>query len=132
MANKKSFVSGSSKSYYLIIGTIILGIAFLHFGMQINFIQKETLRSFQAAIETEKVPIEDDVEPALPVEQALEISPEHLSEKKVEVTTVPEIKAVPIRKKEIILPEPKVERKKEVRETRAERLRRAEKILTGI
>lgn len=132
MTNKKSFVLGTSKSYYLIIGTIILGIAFLHFGMQINFIQKETLRSFQTAIETENVPASDEVETALPVEQALEISPEHLSGKKIEAAPMPEIKVVPIRKKEIILPEPKVERKKEVRETRAERLRRAEKILTGI
>ena len=132
MANKKSFVSGKSKNYYLIIGTIILGIAFVHFGMQINFIQKETLRSFQAAIETENVAVADEAEITLPVEQALEISPEHLNEKKVEVAPAPEIKAVPVRKKDVILPEPKVVRKKEVRETRAERLRRAERILTGI
>lgn len=134
MANKTSFVLGKSKKYYMVIGAVILGIAVVHFGMQMFFIQKETLRSFESAIETDNVPFSDveTVEATSPVEQTLEISPEHLSEKKVAVITVPELKIVERRKKEFVTPEPKIIRKKEVRETRADRLRRAERILTGI
>lgn len=134
MANKTSFVLGKSKKYYLIIGAVILGIAVVHFGMQMVFIQKETLRSFESAIITDDVPFSDveTVEANSPVEQTLEISPEHLSEKKVELITVPEIRITERRRKEIVTPEPKIVRKKEVRETRADRLRRAERILTGI
>lgn len=134
MAKNKSFALGKSRKYYLVVGTVILGIAVAHFGMQMIFIQKENLRSFEAAVETVDVPF-SNVETDLPVEQTLEVSPEKLNAEKAGKIVVPEAKAVPVRKKEIVVPEPKPARKKEVkevRETRAERLRRAERFLTGV
>lgn len=131
MAKNKSFALGKSKKYYLVVGTVILGIAVAHFGLQMIFIQKENLRSFEAAIETVDVPF-SNVETNSPVEQTLEVSPEKVSTKKVGKIAVSEVKTVPIRKKEVVVPEPKAIRKKEVRETRAERLRRTERFLTGV
>lgn len=131
MANKKSFALGKSKKYYLIIGTVILGIAVAHFGVQMIFIQKENLRSFETALETENIPT-TGIKAALPAEQISETSPEQISVKKSEEIVVPEVKNVLRRKKEVTISEPKIVRKKEVRETRAERLRRTERLLTGV
>lgn len=129
MTNEKS---SPSKKYYAIIGAGILGIAFLHFGLQMIFIQNENLRSSEVAIETENKNI-PPVKENLPAEKVIEIKPEQFSIKEIEIKKSPEtLKAEPRRQKEFVAPERKVFKKKEMPETRAIRLRRAERLLTGV
>jgi len=132
MTNGKSSSFKKSTKYYATIGAGILGIAFLHFGLQMTYIQKENLRSFEAAVETNKVEI-PQLEENISAEQSVEIKPEQFAIKEIEVIKNREItKTVPRRQIETVIPEKRVVRKKEATETRTERLRRAEKILTGI
>jgi hypothetical protein len=106
-------------------------IAVTHFALQMNFIQKENLQSVETAVGIEKN-FETEVEKNSPAKQIIEIAPEQVEVKKVEVITLPEyVKPAPRQRKETV-PAPKPVKKKEVRETRAERLRRAERILTGV
>lgn len=134
--NGKSSLFGKSGKYYVLVGSLILIIAIVHFAMQISFIQKETnLQSVETAVEK-------NTEIAPPFKQVIQIEPEQFEVKKIEVITIPEtVKPAPRREKEIVpaktpiktpskkksLPETKPDR-----ETRAERLRRAERILTGV
>lgn len=127
-----------SKKYYVIVGLFILTIAVVHFSMQMNFIQKENLREVEAVVETDKV-IEPKVENALPASQFVEIAPEQVEVKKIEVITIPEVvRSVSAlhRQKEIVTVK-MPNKKKAARESnaesesRAERLRRAERLLTG-
>ncbi len=128
--DKKSIFKKSGK-YYVIIGLFIMTIAVTHFALQMNFIQKENLQSVETAVGIEKN-FETEVEKNSPAKQIIEIAPEQVEVKKVEVITLPEyVKPAPRQRKETV-PAPKPVKKKEVRETRAERLRRAERILTGV
>lgn len=132
-AGKSSILERISKYPYTIIGAIILAIGVSHFVLQISYIQTENLQSAETAAA-------NNIEIAPPVKQIITIEPEQVEVKKIKVITIPEtvkpevVKPVPIRPKESI-PARKTVRKKEVkeaRETRAERLRRAERILTGV
>lgn len=127
----KKFLFKKSGKYYALIGLFIMTIAIAHFSLQMNFIQKENLESVETAVGKEKN-FKTEVEKNSPDKQLIEIAPEQYEVKKVEVITIPEIvKPAPRQRKETV-PVPKPVRKKEVRETRAERLRRAERILTGV
>jgi outer membrane biosynthesis protein TonB len=129
-SGKKSLFKKSGK-YYVMIGLFIMTIAVAHFALQMIFIQKENLQAVETAVEVEKN-IEPNIEKNSPVKQVVEIEPEQVEVKKVEVITIPEyVKPAPRQQKEAVHA-PKPVRKKEVRETRAERLRRAERILTGV
>lgn len=134
--NGKTFF-GKSGKYYAIVGSVILLIAVTHFVMQLSFIQKENLRSVETAVEVDKV-IEPKMENAVTTKQVIEIAPELVEVKKVEVITIPEVvKAAPRQSREIVPSVKTSNRKKAVRETnrydesRDERLRRAERLLTG-
>jgi hypothetical protein len=120
-----------SGKYYALIGLFIAAFAFAHFSMQLNFIQKENLRVIETAQENEiSAPA-----PASPP-RVIEVAPDLIEVKKVEVITVPEpVKTAPRARKETRKENPprqRVVRKTEPRESRAERLRRAERILTGV
>ncbi|MEO6589303.1 MAG: hypothetical protein ABIP06_08365 [Pyrinomonadaceae bacterium] len=128
---------GKSGKYYALVGSFILLIAVTHFVMQLSFIQKENLRSVETAVEVDKV-IEPKVDNAVTTKQIIEIAPELVEVKKVEVIIIPEVvKAAPRQSREIV-PAVKIStRKKSVRQpnqsdqSRDERLRRAERLLTG-
>lgn len=106
-------------------------IAVAHFALQMIFIQKENLQAVETAVEVDKN-IEPNVERNSPVKQVIEIEPEQVEVKKVEVITIREyVKPAPRQRTEAV-PAPKPVRKKEVRNNRSERLRRAERILTGV
>ena len=96
MSNTKGkLFFGKSGKYYAIVGSIILMIAVTHFVMQMSFIQKENLRSVETEVEVDKV-IEPKMENAVTTKQIIEIAPEIVEVKKVEVITIPEIvKAAP-------------------------------------
>ena len=125
-----------SRKYYVIVGLFIMAIAVVHFTMQITFIKEETLRSGETAVESDKV-IEPIVENALPAKQVIEIEPEQVEVKKIEVITIPEVVKAASRRQQEIIPVKTPNKKKVVREgkaereSRAERLRRAERLLTG-
>ena len=123
-----------SGTYYPFIGLLILGIAVIHFSTQVFFIQTENLRS-------EKIPTVSEVKNTLPAKNFIQIEPEQYEIEKIEqykiekikVITIPEtVKTTPFHKKETIPQVRKSIKKKEVIETRAERLRRAERLLTGV
>jgi hypothetical protein len=122
-----------------------LAIGISHFALQIFFIQKENLQAVETAIENQveieaeniiENKIENKAEIAPPAERIIRIEPEIFEVKKIKVITIPEIvKSVPRRQMKIIPAREIVKkpvRKKEIPETRAVRLRRAERILTGI
>lgn len=120
-----------SKKYYAMIGMFIMTIAVVHFALQMIFIQKENLETVKSAVEIENN-FETAVEIKSPAKQIIEIEPEQVEVNKVEVITIPEfVKPAPRQRKETV-PATKPVKKKEVRETRAERLRRAERLLTGV
>lgn len=127
---KNPLLKNSSK-YYVLIGLFIMTIAVTHFALQINFIQKEKLETIETAVEVER-----NIQPEIKTlaKPVIEIEPEQYEVKKVEVITIPEfVKPAPRRQKEAApAPVKSVRKKKEIHETRAERLRRAERILTGV
>ena len=133
---EKPRMSKKSGKYYSIVGLFILAIAVVHFTMQITFIKEETLRSSESAVESDKV-IEPQIENALPVNQLIEIAPEQVEVKKIAVVTLPEVvKSAPRTQKEIVPLNTPIRKKvvregKTERQSRAERLRRAELLLTG-
>lgn len=128
---------GKSGKYYALVGSVILLIAVGHFFMQMIFIQKETLRSVETEIKADKV-IEPKMENVVMTKQIIEIAPEVVEIKKVEVITIPEIvKAAPRQSREIVPAIKASNRKKSIRQMNQndvsfnERLRRAERLLTG-
>lgn len=129
MTNEKS---SPSKKYYAVIGAGILGVAFLHFGLQMIFIQKENLRSVETAVEIENKNI-PQIEENLPVENVIEVKPEQFAVKEIEIVKPSETAKTAVRRqKEVAAPERKAVKKKEANEPRADRLRRAERLLTGV
>ncbi len=144
-AGKNSVLGRISKNTYTIIGAIILVIGIAHFAFQIFFIQKENLQAVETGIENKvEIKAENKIENTIenkagiapPAEQIIKIEPEIFEVKKIKVITIPEVvKPVPRRQKETVAAREIVKkpvRKKEIPETRTARLRRAERILTGI
>jgi hypothetical protein len=111
----------------------IIAVAVLHAVIQTYFIQSETEKNLiveEVSVKAGKIVL-PQTEKAEPIaQQSVETEPKEFEPKKihkiVETKSTPQIKQ---RRDEIAQPKPK---KKEAVETRSERLRRAERILTGI
>lgn len=136
---KNSLIKKLSKSYPLFIGLGILGIMVVHFAFQMNFIQTERFQSVETVVQTENAETEqttDKVTEIIP--QIINIAPEVYEVQKVKIITIPE-KVAPEPRRQVesaaaakIPVKKKAERKTEDdSETEKERLRRAEKLLTG-
>jgi hypothetical protein len=129
---KTSILGRISKRDYTIIGAVILAIGIVHFSLQVFFIQKENLQAVETAV-AENEPETAPVIAAAPEKRVITIEPEQFEIKKIKIITLPEIvKAPPVRQKEFVRAGRSVKKKEVKRETRAERLRRAERILTGV
>lgn len=138
--DKKSFPRKFPKKYPVIIGVVILGIIITHFAFQMNFIQTEQFHAVEVAVRTKNAEIK---KPAAkvekPVSQVINIYPEFYEVQKVKIITIPEkIEPAPRRQVEKVpalktQPKKKTARKTDQTEMteKEERLRRAEKILTG-
>jgi hypothetical protein len=106
----------------------ILAVAAIHSLVQLSFIQSENFRSAELSAQIENLkPEELEVETKPAENQIIDIEPREYKVRKVKVVTIPE--KVSRRPIENVQPQAK---KKVMRETRAARLRRAEKILTGV
>jgi len=121
---RSSFLSKPAQRHYTKIGAAILAVIVLHFVSQFVFFQSEKPAPKIEAVNQPSVEIKTENEPIAEIK----IESEAI---KTDVAEAPEA-AQPI-----VQPEPKnapsrIVRKKESRESRAERLRRAERILTGI
>jgi anti-sigma-K factor RskA len=135
-----SFLKKVSGKRYMVILAGILAVAALHFAAQISFIQNENPRSAEliALIEDLKSDEKLAVEIKQPDTQTIVVKPEEYEVRKVKVITIPENEQpVSRRQVEAIPPATAVApstqpKKKAVRDTRGARLRRAERILTGI
>lgn len=118
------FISKPSRKLYIKAGTAIFAIIILHFVSQFIFIQNEKLESELTSAVTEPERSVESID-----------SNEIKTEAK---TRTSEIIKAPVPAAPILQPETKIApsrtaiKKKEPRESRAERLRRAERILTGI
>lgn len=134
------------EKYKILAGAAIFAVLVMHFVWQFSFIQKENLRNVETSLKSTEpdVPLTQpqiaEVKPEIRKDQ----QPDELQSEKplVEVETAPEAKKIvensaeknsqpaefrqPVGKK--ISP---AINKKAVRESAAERLRRAEKLLTG-
>jgi len=134
-SNAPTFLKKISGKRYKIIFGGILAITIVHFVMQISFIQSEieSLRSADLTAQTEDLKrTESAVEIKRPDAQIIDIKPEEYEVRKVKIITIPENAAPKMRRQAETVPLPTQVKKKAVRETRAARLRRAEKILTGV
>lgn len=110
------------RGYYTIVTVTIFAIIVLHFAAQFVFFNSKSLQSEKAFAETENEQIK---------QQGAEIKTE-LKAKISDIVTTPVPTSPTVRRESKIAASPVAEKKKQPRETRAERLRRAEKILTGI
>lgn len=156
IANDKLPVSpGSGQKRFWIAGGAILAIIVSHFVFQFSFIQSENVRLAENLVKNEKLeqnknfvePIaggasepqterktvnvtEDASETEIKTEYAAKKTQEA---KKVQITKKPQIVSPPAEvKSNRTTPTRVVNRKREESETRAERLRRVEKALTGV
>jgi type IV secretory pathway VirB10-like protein len=108
-----------------IAGAAILAVIVLHFVSQFIFFPSQKPAPEIEAMSRQSVEIKAENEPVAEIE--IESEP-----KKPEIVTMPE-KAPPNAQPEIrIAPSQTLIRKKEPRESKAERLRRAERLLTGV
>lgn len=117
----------------------IVAIAVLHFVIQSNFIQSEQSKNLlveEVSVKTNRIRLPNfETEQLRP--QIAEIKENTVETKKtnkvISNQPAPQIKQRQIEKTEIVLPKPQPQiKKKEVVDPRTERLRRAERILTGI
>ena len=117
---RSPFLSKLAQIHYTKAGAAILAIIVLHFVSNFIFFRGESLQSEQTSVKTEN-------------KQTAEIKKEY-------ETSDSSVKTTPASVAPVVQPEPesksaparRVTKKKEPRETTAGRLRRAEKILTGI
>lgn len=141
---RKAFIQNSLKKiagkHYLIVGAAILIITVTHFVLQVSFIQTEILQAVENSVKNIKIskPGVDDEEEVYNAQGNGETyQPEKVIEPKTEKVNEPaRPKTVPpvVRRQADAAPQPArvLPRKKVNRESRAARLRRAEKILTGV
>ncbi len=110
------------------ITAAILAIFVLHFAWQFSFIQRENLRMAEDSLNTARLDV-------LPVEDQTAVEPVEITTETAAKTSVVErtVKSVvPVKYTPPENNRPPVElKKKAAREPRSERLRRAEKLLTG-
>lgn len=107
------------RGYYAGVSAAIFAIIVLHFAAQFVFFNNKDLTSEKAFAKTEN----EQIKP-----QSAEIKTEYKAINSDVVTTPPPM----IRRESRIIASPAAVKKKQPREARAERLRRAEKILTGV
>lgn len=124
---QNSFLKRLASRNYLIIGAAIVVIAVAQFVLQIAFIQKENLR----AVETSASDIKPLDQPVFEKEKN-PVAEEYQPEKTNVPMNAPKAVKTVVRRRVEVAPTRITPKKREVRETRAERLRRAEKLLTGI
>lgn len=125
MTAQRSFSKKIFKWRNAVAVAAILAIGVLHFAFQMSVIRTEVSKSGPAI---EVPPVRSEPVAAAPVEAA----PAEFEVKKINAALAPKnVPAVKKRQAEIapVKPQPK---KKEAVETRGERLRRAERILTGV
>jgi hypothetical protein len=128
---KQSFLKKISGKRQILIFAAILAVALVHFVVQMSFIQSENLRSAESAMRIETVKSEEVAAETKPSESRLiGLEAADFAPRKVKIAA-PAERAQPVasRRPEIVAPPVK---RKIVRETREARLRRAEKILTGV
>ena len=133
---KKSLIRKPAKKYPIIFGLGIVAIMVAHFVFQMNFIQTEQFRVVEVAVKTDNAEIEkpaEKIEKTVP--QIVNIFPEVYEVQKIKVMIPAKVAPEP-RREEVKVPVAKVPvRKKAMREkeeiSKNERLRRAEKLLTG-
>lgn len=116
----------SAQWHYTAAGAAILVIIILHFVSQFMFFQSEKASQEIEAINHRSVEIKPEIETGGSETEA--------AAKKPEVADIPNAEAAPVAQPQSKPAPPTrvVIKKKESRESRAERLRRAEKFLTGI
>ncbi|HEX9961887.1 MAG TPA: hypothetical protein VGB00_13210 [Pyrinomonadaceae bacterium] len=108
-----------------IAGAAILAIIVLHFAAQFIFFQSEKPSPEIEAISRQSVEIEAENEPNPEIEIESEAE-------KPDVVTMPEKAPANVQPEPRIAPTQTLIRKKEPRQSKAERLRRAERLLTGV
>ena len=122
------FLSKSKRRLYIKAGAAIFAIVILHFVSQFIFIQNEKLEIEVTSAATENEQSVESIENI----KSIEIKPLEDEAKTSEIVKAP-VPVPPIVQPETkIAPSRMIIKKKEPRESRAERLRRAEKILTGV
>lgn len=123
-----SFLNKLTLNHYTIAGAAIFAIIVVHFVLQFTFIQSENFRSALTSIPPE--PIKEKSVEIKTVNDEIKTNNEPI---KLDIVTIPKTAAStfpPPQRKTLI--SQTIVKKKEPRESRAERLRRAEKILTGV
>jgi hypothetical protein len=140
---KKSFFKRFYKKHHIFVGAGILAVMIVHFIIQTAFIQSEKMRSVESEMQSENVNfseiiVEEQKTFAPPVEvkpKDFGIESEDFEAQKInEVKPAKEIKPIPRRQEREIADKSPVKKKvlrETKKETKAERLRRAEQILTG-
>lgn len=119
--NRTSFSKRIFKWRNAVAMAAILAVGVLHFVFQISFIETEKMHIAESPVKIERVG-----------EQTAETKPVEFSAKKIEVV-MPEKTAPAIRQRQSeVAPSKPQFKKKDSVEPRAARLRRAEKLLTGI
>ena len=140
----QTFIQKLTGKRRILIFAGILAVAVVHTAMQLSFIQGEKLRSVELTASAPAAPIEEVKLPEFPSETKqdeaaaiVEIKPEEYEVRKVKVITIPErVQQQPVIRRQqqqvVETVQPTVKRRSVRTETKADRLRRAEKILTGV
>ena len=136
---KKAFIQNLplkklAKKHYILLGAAILAITVTHFVLQLSFIQTKKLQITED-LQVVETPVEniENVERTFANKEQSFAAKEYKTKKIKEITAPKIVKPVARRQPEPEPPTPRVLPKKKVNpETRAARLRRAEKILTGV
>ncbi len=123
---RPSFLSKPTRKHYSKAGAAILAIIILHFVSQFIFFQSEKFESERTSAKTENERNNEQND-----EQDVEIKTEYDARNSAIVTTSAPVPST-VQRDTKIAPSRSVIKKKEQRESRAERLRRAERILTGV
>ena len=128
--NQLSLSMKAARKYYSKAGAAILAIIILHFVSQITFLRNENLVSERASAKTENKQNNEQINEHIN-EQSVEIKPEYeAKDSRILKAPAPLVPSNVQRNTENV-PQRLAVKKKEPRESRAERLRRAERILTG-
>lgn len=122
-----------ARKHYIIVGAAILVITVTHFVLQLSFIQTKNLQVTED-LQVIETPIENVKLDKQTVDNKEEefVAKEYKVKKTKEITAPKTVKPIVRRQPETAPPLRILSGKKVNRESRAARLRRAEKILTGV
>lgn len=123
----KSFVKRERRRIYL-IAAAILAVFVVHFAWQFSFVQKENLRIAEDSMNDAQLnaPVAD----VPPIEETVEIKTDSAPKKPIIEEPAKSVLPAKYAPPPVKTPSPEMN-KKAVRDLRSERLRRAEKLLTG-